>query len=154
MSRRQPARPPDLVSPSGGNPPQQGLPTYQALLDEAVQETFPASDPISPTAAMHAEEPVRTGRDASDWALQPQSEATSGQRCLRADYDDEPQARRALDDAIVTGLPSARLDLPPPGRADAPGATLIITICDDAQRQRAESIVRRSGARRWTITEP
>jgi hypothetical protein len=153
MTRRRPAPPTDLVTPSGGNPPQQGLPTYQALLDEAVQETFPASDPISPTSAMHAEHPVRTARDAQDWALQSQSETAAAQRCVRAEFDDEPQARRALDDALVTGLPTARLDLPPPGRPDAPAATLVITVCNDTQRQRAESIVRRSGARRWTTTD-
>ncbi len=151
MTRRQQARPTDLVAPSGGDPAQQGLPTYQGLLDEAVQETFPASDPISPTAAMHAERPVSTGRDERDWALQPQSDSAAAQRCLRAEYDDEADARRALDDALVTGLPSAHLDLPPPERADGPAATLVIPICDDTQRQRAESIVRRSGARRWSI---
>jgi hypothetical protein len=151
MTRRKQARPTDLVASSGGDPAQQGLPTYQGLLDEAVQETFPASDPISPTAAMHAERPVSTGRDERDWALQRQSDSAAAQRCLRAEYDDEADARRALDDALVTGLPSAHLDLPPPERADGPAATLVIPVCDDTQRQRAESIVRRSGARRWSI---
>ncbi len=45
------------------------VPTYQELLDEALDETFPASDPISPTAAMHAAEQVDSPRDAVDWAL-------------------------------------------------------------------------------------
>jgi hypothetical protein len=30
-----------------------------------VDETFPASNPISPSAAMHAAQPVRTGADGS-----------------------------------------------------------------------------------------
>ncbi len=47
------------------------VPTYQELLDEALDETFPASDPISPTAAMHASHRVESARDEVDWALQP-----------------------------------------------------------------------------------
>lgn len=56
-----------------GNDPH-GTPTYQELLDEALQETFPASDPISPSAAMAADERIPTQRDAADWALKPGSE--------------------------------------------------------------------------------
>lgn len=44
-------------------------PTYQQLLDESLKETFPASDPISPSAAMHADESVRTDADPVDWKL-------------------------------------------------------------------------------------
>lgn len=47
------------------------VPTYQELLDEALDETFPASDPISPTAAMHATRAVSTPSDAVDWVLKP-----------------------------------------------------------------------------------
>ncbi|HEY0858616.1 MAG TPA: hypothetical protein VGE16_16240 [Albitalea sp.] len=47
------------------------VPTYQELLDEALDETFPASDPISPSAAMHAERRVATGKDDVDWKLKP-----------------------------------------------------------------------------------
>lgn len=47
------------------------VPTYQELLDEALDETFPASDPISPTAAMHATHRVESERDEVDWALRP-----------------------------------------------------------------------------------
>jgi hypothetical protein len=46
-------------------------PTYQQLLDESLEATFPASDPISPSAAMYAGEQVRTPRDEQDWQLQP-----------------------------------------------------------------------------------
>ena len=49
-------------------------PTYQEVLDEALEETFPASDPISPSAAMAAEEKISTRRDDTDWALTPGSE--------------------------------------------------------------------------------
>jgi hypothetical protein len=51
--------------------PEEKVPTYQELLDEAVDETFPASDPISPSAAMHAERKISTGKDSHDWTLQP-----------------------------------------------------------------------------------
>jgi hypothetical protein len=47
------------------------VPTYQELLDESLDETFPASDPISPGAAMHAERQVATGKDEVDWQLKP-----------------------------------------------------------------------------------
>lgn len=47
------------------------VPTYQELLDEALDETFPASDPISPTAAMHASHRIESTRDEVDWALRP-----------------------------------------------------------------------------------
>lgn len=56
-----------------GECPSEGdkVPTYQELLDEALDETFPASDPISPTAAMHASHRVESARDQVDWALKP-----------------------------------------------------------------------------------
>lgn len=47
------------------------VPTYQELLDESLDETFPASDPISPSAAMHAQRQVATGKDDVDWQLKP-----------------------------------------------------------------------------------
>ena len=55
----------------GAASPQAKVPSYQELLDEAVDMTFPASDPISPSAAMHAFEPRTTPRDVLDWSLQP-----------------------------------------------------------------------------------
>lgn len=47
------------------------VPTYQQLLDEAVDMTFPASDPISPSAAMYAEKQITTNQDQVDWQLHP-----------------------------------------------------------------------------------
>ncbi len=55
--------------------PEAKVPTYQELLDESLDETFPASDPISPSAAMHADKEVSTGKDPVDWALKPGAEA-------------------------------------------------------------------------------
>lgn len=51
--------------------PAETVPTYQELLDEALDETFPASDPISPSAAMAAEKRISTEKDAHDWTLRP-----------------------------------------------------------------------------------
>lgn len=50
------------------------VPTYQELLDESLEETFPASDPISPGAAAHPTRPIATDKDDQDWKLQPGGE--------------------------------------------------------------------------------
>lgn len=47
--------------------------TYQQAVDESLEMTFPASDPISPSAAMHTEQRVNTEVDATDWTLEPGS---------------------------------------------------------------------------------
>ena len=51
--------------------PAEKVPTYQELLDESLDETFPASDPISPSAAMHADRQIATAKDTTDWTLKP-----------------------------------------------------------------------------------
>ncbi|CAN5322606.1 hypothetical protein BH09PSE5_BH09PSE5_06140 [soil metagenome] len=56
---------------------QEGLPTYQELLDESLDQTFPASDPISPSAAMHAEHALESEANSVDWTLNPQGGQTS-----------------------------------------------------------------------------
>ncbi|MDK2656533.1 hypothetical protein [Cupriavidus consociatus] len=71
------------VSRSGGaragmgtDKPQRGKEarTYQAAVDDSLEMTFPASDPISPSAAMHAEKKMQTARDDVDWKLKRGSE--------------------------------------------------------------------------------
>lgn len=52
------------------------LPTYQQLLDEALDGTFPASDPIAPGAAMHPARRISTAKDDTDWTLLPGGRAT------------------------------------------------------------------------------
>ena len=47
--------------------------TYQQAVDESVEMTFPASDPISPSAAMHAEKQTSTDVDDTDWEIEPGS---------------------------------------------------------------------------------
>jgi hypothetical protein len=67
--------------PTAAAPPaaaETGLPTYQQLLDASLEDTFPASDPISPSAAMHAEAQISTARDDTDWALAPGGSVASG----------------------------------------------------------------------------
>lgn len=70
--------------------PADKVPTYQELLDEALDETFPASDPISPTAAMAAEKRIRTEKDATDWTLRPGA-------CQPPDCDTTQQPRQPKD---------------------------------------------------------
>jgi hypothetical protein len=57
--------------------PEGKVPTYQELLDESLDETFPASDPISPSAAMHADKQVATPKDDVDWHLKPGADQAS-----------------------------------------------------------------------------
>ncbi|HSX91302.1 MAG TPA: hypothetical protein VLG41_00170 [Hydrogenophaga sp.] len=51
--------------------PKDKVPTYQEALDEALENTFPASDPVAASAAAQPREPHATPRDDSDWALEP-----------------------------------------------------------------------------------
>ncbi len=61
-----------------GRRPEDKVPTYQELLDDSLDQTFPASDPISPSAAMHAEKQVATGKDGHDWQLKPGADGSHG----------------------------------------------------------------------------
>jgi hypothetical protein len=55
-----------------GDKPHEKVPTYQELLDEALDQTFPASDPISPSAAMHTQKALEEKEDGKkDWTLKP-----------------------------------------------------------------------------------
>jgi hypothetical protein len=74
MTNRSPALPTPSGKGTDTDTGPEGVPTYQALLDDALEQTFPASDPISPSAAMSAEERVATDRDSTDWVLQPGSD--------------------------------------------------------------------------------
>jgi len=51
--------------------PQAKVPSYQDLLDQALDDTFPASDPLAIGAATHVHEPHTTARDCKDWTLRP-----------------------------------------------------------------------------------
>lgn len=57
------------------------LDTYQALLDESLQLTFPASDPVCAHAATRCAHPRETPANATDWQLHAGSlEAAPGER--------------------------------------------------------------------------
>jgi len=58
--------------------PHEKVPTYQELLDNAIEDTFPASDPIAVGGATKIAEPHTTLRDAKDWTLKPGSELAPG----------------------------------------------------------------------------
>ena len=70
-----------------GRRPEDKVPTYQELLDDSLDQTFPASDPISPSAAMHAEKRVKSDKDGRDWALKPGADG--------AHPKDAPAAKKA-----------------------------------------------------------
>lgn len=84
------------------------VPTYQELLDESLDQTFPASDPISPSAAMHAEQVIQSARDARDWSLAPEAPAcATGQNTVqsqcqpgRGAFVDAGTAMKAIDLAL------------------------------------------------------
>lgn len=62
--------------PSASTAAEEPATTYQQAVDESVDMTFPASDPISPSAAMHAEKETSTAVDDTDWKLEPGSAHT------------------------------------------------------------------------------
>jgi hypothetical protein len=125
--------------------PDEKLPTYQELVDEALDETFPASDPISPTAATRPRDRISTSMDDKDWKLSPEG-GSHGMERVVAQFADEAQGRRVRDELLSTGVPSVRLDLPAPGTAGAPAATLIVPVESIAQARQVREIAQRGGA--------
>lgn len=65
--------------------PQAKLPTYQDLLDTALDDTFPASDPIAISAAARIHEPHTTARDCNDWTLKPGTRGEEHPRSARCE---------------------------------------------------------------------
>jgi hypothetical protein len=66
---------PDLNPPDDAALHNDDLDTYQALLDESLALTFPASDPVCAHAATRCGEPRLCDRDEVDWSLRPGSTA-------------------------------------------------------------------------------
>ncbi|MBK1616455.1 hypothetical protein CKO44_23725 [Rubrivivax gelatinosus] len=88
------ARPKPAADDKAAEPAQ----TYQQALDEALDQTFPASDPISPSAAMHAEKQVASRGETKDWKLQPGSERPvpdAAEPAPAAAPDTKPAAKRS-----------------------------------------------------------
>lgn len=71
--------------------PQAKVPTYQELLDAALDDTFPASDPLAVSTALHVHEPRTTARDCHDWSLQPGACPPTGQPAAQAQARDVSQ---------------------------------------------------------------
>jgi hypothetical protein len=97
--------PPDKVSGNSPSAPAEPR-TYQQSLDEALAQTFPASDPISPSSAMHAEERVTPSpRDAVDWRLHRGSAVDAGKHR-------PPGSVTPLAAALCGGLIGVALGMP------------------------------------------
>jgi hypothetical protein len=128
------------------------LPTYQELLDTAVEDTFPASDPISPSAALHTGRPVETPMDTRDWKLKPTgAHPEPAARDVVAEFDDPAAARQAQQQVLSVEMPTARLDLAGDGQAEGPRATLTVVVDSDDEQDRAMQIARQAGATRVTV---
>ncbi len=126
--------------------PEDKLPTYQELLDHAVEDTFPASDPIAPHAATRPSKEVHTGVDDTDWKLQPADKGPPRAQHVVAEFDDEHAARDAQHQALEHEMPTARLDLPPEDQREGPAARVTVVTCTTRQRKKVEKIVREAGA--------
>ena len=64
---------PDRAALEEGQAHKEALETYQDLLDESLQLTFPASDPVSAHAATRCADPCETASNGADWHLHPGS---------------------------------------------------------------------------------
>lgn len=85
----------------GGAKEAANAPTYQDVLDEAIEETFPASDPIAPAVA-NAGEPVSTRKNPTDWKLEHGAGAEPRHSTLAGEAV-QPRAAAGLD-AIYRAL--------------------------------------------------
>ncbi|KQW43274.1 MULTISPECIES: hypothetical protein [unclassified Roseateles] len=92
--------------------PEAKLPSYQDLLDTALDDTFPASDPPAISAAAHVHEPHTTPRDSIDWTLEPGGCKPVGQPCddgqgrpRSAPCDARLHQAVKLDDVVVPAGP-------------------------------------------------
>lgn len=89
-------------------------PTYQQLLDDALDQTFPASDPISPSAAMSAARRTQTEGNPRDWTLRP-GEASEPVPLRKGDAGDQATRRSrvstgaAASDGALRAMPLAKL---------------------------------------------
>ncbi|MET0187245.1 MAG: hypothetical protein ABW210_17475, partial [Achromobacter sp.] len=60
---------PDADSDHTSEPHKEPVATYQQAVDEALDQSFPASDPIPPSVAEKADAPTSTAKDEKDWTL-------------------------------------------------------------------------------------
>ena len=96
-----------------GSKPEEKLPTYQELLDDSIDQTFPASDPISPSAALHAEAKVSTAKDETDWVLQPGTNPTGDMSAAQPAAVAEGAGSNVGDDSLAEPVDAAVIDRGP-----------------------------------------
>lgn len=126
--------------------PQAKVPSYQDLLDQALDDTFPASDPPAIGAATHVHEPRTTARDCFDWTLRPGACPPVGQ----AGDDGEGRRRSARADAwlrreLVVG--ERRIRVGPCAIEQSAETATLIWQEDGGRPQRLE--VALEALRRW-----
>lgn len=119
MNRPDPERRAEQREAGQAPTPEEKVPTYQELLDEALEDTFPASDPIAVGAATKPKAPVPSPRDERDWTLQP-SETPPPETGAAAEATeepgDEPSAPAAESLGRAVSSPVLDSSKPAPGR--------------------------------------
>ena len=117
--------------------PQAKVPSYQDLLDAALDDTFPASDPPAISAATQVHEPHTTTRDCVDWTLKPGACKPVGQASEEA--PGRQGERSARCDARLTRAQVVENRLVPAGpcwvEQSAQVATLLWRDADGAMQQ-------------------
>ncbi len=105
---------PDHSANSGAQTDASGkAPTYQDVLDEALEETFPASDPIATGAAMRPRQKITTEKNADDWQLAPGSSVeTITPQPAPDNTGGAPSSASASDVATGANARSTSADLP------------------------------------------
>jgi len=89
----------DLRLSGQARSPEAKVPTYQESLDDALDNTFPASDPPANSVATRVQRPVATGRDEHDWTLKPGASAPAPEP-----QDGEARRLKAQSEAAIENV--------------------------------------------------
>lgn len=133
--------------------PDARVPTYQELLDQALDGTFPASDPLAIGAAEHVLEPHTTPADERDWALQPGASTPPG----GAEAEAAPPQDRAVAEPVEAEVVEPLLCEVDDGAPD-PGSTAEIRVpagaCTVCQTIERATLTWREGPRARAVDMP